>query len=219
MRRLLAILTIAQFVVCERGAQPEEPQFPQAVPRSTTAELCESESMPPTIPRNATDLAGFTLAHAVWSVSDTTPSELLCPLAFIDGPDGRTLTRFEAPSQEAAIHSGKVAMAELTRKGVAWAFAREGTWRTSESSAGDDAIIVDTWVPGLSHPVSIVQLFQRASAGQGFRVRSAVLVVDGALAPEPLAAATVAAVREAVASHSAVKDLWPTWQSMPDREH
>jgi hypothetical protein len=177
-----------------------------------------SDIMPTNIPKSATGLAGFTLAHAVWSVSDTTPSELLCPLAFIDGPDGRALTRFEAASQEAAIRGGKDAMAELTRRGVAWAFAREGLWRASKNAAGVDAIVVDAWAPGLSQPVSVVQTFQRASAGQGFRVGSTMLVVNGALAPEPLATETIAEIRAAVDSHTAARDLWPQWQSAPDRE-
>lgn len=169
--------------------------------------------MPHAIPRKVTDLAGFTLAHAVWNVSDTTPDELLCPLAFIEGPGGRTLTRYEADTQEVAIGTGKQAMADLTTKGIAWAFAREGTWRTPENSVGLDAIVVDAWAPGLSQPLSIVQLFQRASTVQGFRLGSAFLVVDGAPAEEPLATTTFVRIRAAVDAHPAVKDLWPQWQT------
>ena len=59
------------------------------------------------LPQSALSLAGFTLAHAAWSLSDTHDGELLCPLAVLEQQDGtRRFMRFEADTQEHAIIAG-----------------------------------------------------------------------------------------------------------------
>src|SRR4051812_395451 len=78
------------------------------------------------LPHTALALAGFALAHAAWSISDTEDGELLCPLAVVESKDGaRRLMRFEADTQEEAIVAGKAAMRDATGDAAAWAFARE----------------------------------------------------------------------------------------------
>ena len=173
--------------------------------------------MPTVIPASATSLAGWALAHAVWNVSDTTPSEVLCVFTLTDEADGRLLTRFEADSQEAAILGAEEAVTEQTTKGIAWALAREGIMRTSDDQDGVDAIVVDAWAPGLPQPVSVVQPFERSSAERGFSVGSMILIVAGEVVPEPLAADALVGIRAGVDSHSVVRELWPTWQSAPGR--
>jgi len=60
-------------------------------------------------------LAGFTLAHAAWSLSDTDDGEPLCPLAVIEQHDGaRRLVRFEVGSD----HPGDVLAIDFWAPGV-----------------------------------------------------------------------------------------------------
>lgn len=45
-------------------------------------------------PQRALALAGFVLAHAAWSLSDTDDDDLLCPLSVVERGDGECkLTR------------------------------------------------------------------------------------------------------------------------------
>jgi len=55
-------------------------------------------------------LAGFTLAHATWSVSDLPTGELLVPMAIYEKSGQRQLERFSAPTQLQAITAAKTAM-------------------------------------------------------------------------------------------------------------
>ena len=77
----------------------------------------------------ALELGGFVLAHAVWSVSDGAPDDLLCPLTVVVDELGRTLSRFEARTQELAIRKGKEAMSAAMTRAAACAFACEGLFR------------------------------------------------------------------------------------------
>ena len=76
------------------------------------------------IPESALLLAGFVLAHAAWSISDT--PDLLVPLAIVERGGKRQLNRFEASTQEEAIAHGKEAMTALSADADDWVFAREG---------------------------------------------------------------------------------------------
>ncbi len=62
---------------------------------------------------DAVFLAGFTMAHAVRSVSDTPDDELLVPLAIVTRNGERQLMRFEADSQ---VEASLVCNLMLTRR-------------------------------------------------------------------------------------------------------
>jgi hypothetical protein len=76
------------------------------------------------VPESALILAGFALAHAAWSISDT--PDLLVPLAVLERNGKRELMRFEADAQEEAVKRGKTGMAQLPEDCDRWAFAWEG---------------------------------------------------------------------------------------------
>ena len=166
----------------------------------------------PTIPAAALLLAGFALAHATWSVSDTQPDELLVPLAVIEAEAGqRSLQRFEADTQEQAIAAGQAAAAEFTHTALAWAFAREGAVRTSAGPV--DVISVDCWTRGMTAPVTLVQPFARASKEGPFRLLGPPLLSVGGRQLEATAAQPhLATVMEGVRSHPKAAPLWRTWQ-------
>jgi len=163
------------------------------------------------IPDVALLLAGFALAHATWSVSDTPDTELLCPLAFVDAHGKRQLRRFEAESQEKAIAAGKATYTNWSAQSEAWAFARENVMR--EPSGSTDVISIDFWAVGMARPQTIIQHFRRASATGRFTVLGPpVLVVDGVMQPPNSVRREVAQVLAGVMEHPKVAELWPTWQ-------
>jgi hypothetical protein len=160
-------------------------------------------------------LAGFTLAHAAWSVSDTTSDELLCPLAVFEKDGERRLLRFEAETQEQAIRAMKEAMARSAHAGEAFAAAREGAWRPSGPDTDpEDVLTVDFWSPGMDAPISTLQPFRRAQGARGFALLGApMLLINGAIVRPDDAAPAVEVLLQGVHSHSGVQPLWHDWQS------
>ena len=160
-------------------------------------------------------LAGFTLAHAVWSVSDTAVDELLCPLAVVEEGNERRLLRFEAESQERAIEAGKRAMRERQSAGCSFAFAREGQWRPQGSEA-EDVLTVDFWASGMDAPQTVLQPFRRGDAPEEFRIAPRpLLVLEGRIIPDEDARSAIEVLLEGVQSHPTVATLWRTWTGKP----
>lgn len=160
-------------------------------------------------------LAGFTLAHATWSVSDTAADELLCPLAIIEDGDERRLLRFEADSQEQAIEAAKTAMTEWQQNASTFAFAREGQWRPKGANTQpEDVLTVEFWAPGMEAPQALLQPFARASTGAPFMVAaSPVLVLSGRMFSPRDTQPALDVVRQGIDSHSRVAPLWATWRN------
>lgn len=171
--------------------------------------------MPP-LPPKALEVAGFVLAHAAWSVSDTSDDDLLCPLAMVERDGGRRLMRFEATSQCDAVARGKKVMADLSESADAWAFAREGAVPDEQNPGMKrDALTLEFWAKGMDAPLAIVQAFERPSKSGRFVVRGAPQVlVDGSQADEELAAEVHRGVLAGVQAHPKVADLWREWQEV-----
>jgi hypothetical protein len=168
----------------------------------------------PQFPPVALLLAGFTLAHAAWSVSDLPPEELLVPLGIrvIDGQ--RFLQRFEAETQAEAILAGKAAAAEWTQDSTPWAFARELTIREGDEQR--DVLVVDFWAPGMTEPAAVYQKFQRYTVDGQFHIVGPMQVGVGGeireILPDSAAAEAVRMIEEGIAQHSRVAPLWDTWK-------
>lgn len=164
-------------------------------------------------PPRSLALAGFVLAHAAWSVSDTADDELLCPLAMIDRATGRDVRRFEAATQEDAIRAGQVAMAQASADAEAWAFAREGAWRPTALATPHDVLVVDFWARGMTAPATLLQPFERATKRGRFRiVGAATLVWAGQLVEAVETRAALEAIGAGIATHPKVAELWAAWQ-------
>jgi hypothetical protein len=166
------------------------------------------------LPQPGLSLAGFALAHAAWSLSDTEDDELLCPLAVIESREGeRRLLRFDAESQEEAIIAGKTAVREVTADVGAWAFAREAAWRRMDSEDRSHVLAIDFWAMGMPSAATIMQHFNRATNGGRFRIGGVpALVVNGNQLSASVAAPSITAIMAGVRSHGAVAKLWPKWQ-------
>jgi hypothetical protein len=164
------------------------------------------------IPDSALLLAGFVLAHGAWSVSDLPKGELLCPLAVIETNGNRTLSRFEAETQEVAIARGKSAMMDASKSADAWAFVREGLM--PEGGVKVDVLVVDFWAKGMSAPVTIIQRFEPYSTNKKFKIMGEPkVVIDGVMQSTEKAKDLVQRIEQGISQHPKVKDLWKGWRS------
>ena len=120
--------------------------------------------------------------HALWSVSDTPPDELLCPLAFIERRGERDLICFEAETQAEAIAHGKDTVTSASSRADCWGFA---------FARGD----------GSADPTT--GLFRVIGKPR--------IAIEGIMFEADAAASAVREVMTGVMSHDAVAPLWPTW--------
>ncbi len=165
------------------------------------------------LPNAALSLAGFTLAHAAWSLADSHDGEPLSPLAVFEQHDGgRRITRFEGETQEQAIIAGKSAMRGVRGDIAAWAFAREGAWRRMRSDHPGDVLAIDFWAHDMTTPATLTQSFNRAANGARFRIGGipTLLIGDGLLAAD-VATPHISVIMAGVRAHTAVAELWPSW--------
>ena len=162
------------------------------------------------IPESAVLLAGFVLAHAVWSVSDLPKDELLVPLAIIEKNGQRELLRFEADTQVQAISNGKAMVAKRQVDADAWAFAREGQLKEGDKYV--DAISIDLWAKGMDVPITFVQRFQPFATGEFKLLGEASVVIDGKVQTAAVSDPLVALLNRGIQTHSKAAKLWPQWQ-------
>jgi len=157
-------------------------------------------------------LAGLALAHALWSASDLEGDDMVVPLAFVrDGVEIKLL-RFESDTQEQAIRSGHERMQELRAEGKAWAFARDGIVR--EENVPVDVIVVEAWATGSDDVATIVQRYVPYARDRRFRLQGPMqLALAGNVIPTDSAGGALAVVRDGVFSHTAVAEIFPTWQA------
>ncbi len=134
-------------------------------------------------------LAGFLLAHAVWSVSDLPEGELLVPLAVVEVNGERSLQRFEAETQEEAIAAGKAAMQSATTTAEGWALARGGC--LDRDGRTIDVLSVDFWAKGMTKPAIILQEYQPPARSDRFRLLGDPVLEIGGVAQSQVAAKTV----------------------------
>jgi len=163
-----------------------------------------------TVSEQALSLAGFTLAHALWSVSDLVGNDLLCPLVFIERNAQRELVRFEAETQAAAISAGKAQLAQSAADVDRWAFAHEGL--INEQGSKVDVVVVLLMAVKMMPSVTLIQRFAPFAKQNHFRLISCPTVsIDGVeQAPNSLPNVLLA-VRSGVLEHGAVAKLWNSW--------
>jgi len=160
------------------------------------------------IPESALLLAGFVLAHAAWSLSDT--PDLLVPLAVVERGGQRELNRFEAATQEEAISRGKAEMEGLAKDVDDWAFAREGLF--NEHGGKTDVISVDVGAKGTTQRITLIQRFEPYSKRNHFRlIGDPEIVIDGKLQGAAKVKDLLATIQRGVLQHAKVAPLWESW--------
>ncbi len=161
------------------------------------------------LPESALLLGGFVLAHACWSISDT--SDLLVPLAIVERASQREVLRFESETQAAAIDKGKERLASI-KDADAWAFAREGLF----NQGGDktDVISVEIRAKGSKETVILIQRFEPFVSRKHFRLIGVPEVsVNGVLQDSAKARSILATISKGVMQHSKVAPLWADWNT------
>ena len=163
------------------------------------------------LPEPAVLLAGFALAHSVWSVSDLTGSDLLVPVAVVEARGERHLQRFGAATQADAIATGKLAMRNATSTSDAWAFARDGA--IVEGGDRVDVLTVEFWGRGMNDPAVLLQKYRPAATQEGFRLLGdPVLVIDGSVQSSDLITAVLKVVAAGIQSHKQAAGRWDGWR-------
>jgi hypothetical protein len=162
------------------------------------------------IDENTLYLAGFTLAHAAWSVSDLPEGELLCPLAMVEEGGERKLLRFEAESQEQAIGNALAALEVKKSNASAWAFVREGA--IDKGKGKTDVLLLVVWAKGMNEPLYLSQGFEPYAKRGVFKIVGPLELVNGEVAEESARTITKM-VREGIFKHPKVAPLWPQWET------
>lgn len=161
-------------------------------------------------PENGLLLAGFVLAHALWSVSDLPKGELVVPLAVIETNEGRQLHRFVAQTQVEAIAKGKNYLSKLGPGVTAWAFGREGLMNDGKNKV--DVISVDAWAAGMDKSITLIQRFEPYGNRGHFRALGEPdLVINGVIQKSADSQKWTDLVLRGVLSHPKVAPLWEAW--------
>jgi hypothetical protein len=161
------------------------------------------------LPDKSIEYAGFVLTHCAAIADDNREGELICPFAVITSSAGREVLNFESETQEEAVSKGWASFAEAKRKGVWWAFGREGIYRAPDGT-GTDVLTVTVWTPQMKLHHSFTQRFGRRS-DQGIRLIGAteLLKHEGEYA-EPVERWNQSALRRGIESH-AQGARWEEW--------
>lgn len=114
----------------------------------------------PVLPDKAIEYAGFVLTHCAAIADANREGELICPFAVITSSKGREVLNFESETQEEAVSKGWASFVEAKRKGVWWAFGREGIYRDPDGT-GIDVLTVTVWTPEMKFHHSFTQRFER----------------------------------------------------------
>lgn len=164
-------------------------------------------------PDSVLHLAGFALAHAAWSVADAPHADLLVPFIIVRSDGQQELMPFEAETQDEAVEEGTQAVARLSGRVDAWAFAREGTLRTRDGGSAQDVLIVEFGGQGVGGRYVVIQPYQRATENRAFAiVGDSVVTHAGEVLDGEDVGPVLHGIAQGVGRHSAAAPLWPTWK-------
>ena len=155
-------------------------------------------------------LLGFTLGHAVWSISDAEEDELLCPLAFIEKDGILELLRFESETQEEAISRGKDYINLHKENASVSSFAREGLFPQQNNV---DVILVESWSNEDSESYGAIQKFvPNEGKGKFQLLDEPIILINGVIQTEEIAKKLKEKLEHGIQAHSKVAPLWNTWK-------
>ncbi|NIP46145.1 MAG: hypothetical protein GWN21_07255 [Gammaproteobacteria bacterium] len=164
------------------------------------------------IPDDVLLFAGYTLAHAAYSISDVEEGELLIPFAMTEVGGEQNIARFESDSQADAIASGKRYMASMKRKSDLWTLAREGTIKAADEK-DVDALVVSAGCTGLEETLAVIQPFRPNRGRDEFAILpTAAVVIGGQIEEGEEHFRLITIVLEGVSYHPKAA-LWDTWQT------
>jgi hypothetical protein len=128
-------------------------------------------------------VAGYALAHALWSKSDTT--ENLCTLSFVDGANGLALERYIADSIDESVVKARQHVKEALSSGSRSAtIAYDGFVTTSGRRT--EAVILEIRSAASDKVITVAQRYRPFTEKGGFAPIWPVLLVVRPLVQRPL---------------------------------
>jgi hypothetical protein len=163
------------------------------------------------IPDDILLFAGYTLAHAAYSVSDVEEGESLIPFALIEIDGEQRITRFESETQADAIASGKQFIAGIREKSDLWTLGREGTMKESREK-DVDVLVVSAGCDDLAESLVVIQPFRPNRGRDEFAILPhGVVAVGDQFDEDEEQARLIAVVLQGVTYHPQAA-LWNIWQ-------
>lgn len=154
-------------------------------------------------------VAGFALAHALWSISD---GEQLCTLALAENDmQQRILYRFETDTIPQSLDAAVTKLTAPDSGDVTWAIVFDAFY-TFANRKRDALVVVPKPAPDV--PFRVVQQYAPASKEDGFRVigRPILLESDGAIYEDERQQTRLLM---GLHQHQKVHELWQQWQKHP----
>jgi len=165
--------------------------------------------MPSPIPPEAVEFAGFVLVHCAAVADANREGELICPFAVVEDGDGRRAIDFESETQQEAVAKGWASLDEWKEKAQRWAFGREGTYRSGNTTV--DVLVVSTWMPEMLVPATVLQRFARDAEGGLYLIGRAELLLNKAGAAEQVDDWNEAALLRGIEAHPK-ETRWSGWK-------
>ena len=166
------------------------------------------------LPAAALHLAGFLMAHALWSVSDLPAGQDYTPQAICETSDGdRQLTTFDGANAEESYAKLRDFASSETGRYAECALARTTVVASGEVKA--PALVIDLFA-GPEPLLTIVQPFRPTASG-GFRLLGPELMLAGheQLPPRISDDASIA-LRDGAGDHPGMQDKWAEWNASRD---
>lgn len=164
----------------------------------------------------ALQLAGFLLAHGVWTIAEQPAGERYVPQALCETAAGeRRLISFDAATPDQSLADARGFMGSAAGQFAECAVARQADVAYGEGRT-TPALVIELTAAGSD--VTIVQAYRSASATDGFRLLGDEVLLD--TRGQPLSHgdtnAGIAALREGAADHPGIEERWQAWNSGRD---
>jgi hypothetical protein len=171
------------------------------------------------LPTGAMQLAGFLMAHALWTTAELPAEGVYVPQALCQTAGGdRQLVSFDAPDHKQSMEQAR-AFLESTAPGYAdCALAHEALIDTGVDTGHGavNALVIDLFEGG-NPLVTVVQPFRPAAEAGGFRLLGNEVLIDTRGPVPPLQAdAAIGPLHEGASDHPGLGEQWAKWNSTRD---
>ena len=164
----------------------------------------------------ALQLAGFLLAHGLWTISELPAEGRYTPQALCETSGGeRRLVSFDAADENVALAEADAFMGSTAGQFAQCAFARTDEVRTNQGATARALLIELT---GREGDLTVLQAYRPAHAEGGFRLLGDELLLDmgGTVLPRADANPAIVSLREGAADHPGLDEKWVEWNTGRD---
>lgn len=164
----------------------------------------------------ALQLAGFLMAHGLWTISELPADGRYSPQALCETRDGeRRLVSFDAPDINVALAEADQFMGSTAGQFAQCAIARTDEVRTNQGATATALLIELTGGEG---ELTVLQAYRPAWEQGGFRLLGDELLLDvrGGVVPRADANPAIVSLREGAADHPGLDTKWAEWNTGRD---